>query len=217
MGNSQMVTQIRNDLRAKIISLQLKDGDRLTETRIADRYGTSRTNVKEALKLLENEHLARYVPLKGYFVVGVSDQLVEEIAIIRQSLEATVFKKCLEVITDEELATLRHIADRYILFIQNNMIADANEEANAFYQKVYSICPYKRIISILETYSEYIESFISLSEATKAYWQESAQNSDDLVSAMERRDEAEMLRQIELRHLHLMERRRLFLETLEKK
>ena len=87
MGNSEMVARIRSDLRTKIISLELQDGDRLTEIRIADQYNTSRTNVKEALKLLESEHLAQYVPLKGYFVRGVSAQSIEEIAVIRQALE----------------------------------------------------------------------------------------------------------------------------------
>ena len=217
MGNSEMVARIRSDLRTKIISLELQDGDRLTEIRIADQYNTSRTNVKEALKLLESEHLAQYVPLKGYFVRGVSDQSIEEIAVIRQALETIVFEKALEVITDEDLAALRHICDRYQLFLHNNMIEDANAEAAAFYKKIYSLCPYTRVTSMLETYSEYIKSFVFLSEATRSYWDENIKNFSELVSAMEKRDHQEMLRQLELRHTHLMERRRLVLGTLERK
>ncbi len=63
--------QIFSDIYKKILEKELKLGDQLPpENRLASIYGVSRTTVREALGLLEQEgHIARY-PGKGTFVTS---------------------------------------------------------------------------------------------------------------------------------------------------
>jgi len=60
--------QIARDIEARIVSGQEPQGARLDETVLADRYGVSRTPVREALQLLNATGLIRHEPRRGVFV-----------------------------------------------------------------------------------------------------------------------------------------------------
>ena len=59
---------IADDLEELIFSGQLKDGDRLDEIRLANRFDVSRTPVREALQRLVATGLAEQSPRRGVFV-----------------------------------------------------------------------------------------------------------------------------------------------------
>lgn len=60
--------RLRDELRAEILDGDLAPGERLTAAGLADRYGTSRTPVREALMLLARESLVRMEPHRGAVV-----------------------------------------------------------------------------------------------------------------------------------------------------
>jgi DNA-binding GntR family transcriptional regulator len=71
-----MTSSIADSLRVKIeheiLMFNFKPGDRLDECRLADRYGSSRTPVREALRLLASDGLVRIRPHRGAVVSGLS-------------------------------------------------------------------------------------------------------------------------------------------------
>ncbi|WP_226781266.1 GntR family transcriptional regulator [Oceaniglobus trochenteri] len=60
--------QIARDIEARIISGEVAQGARLDESALAERYGVSRTPVREALGLLNATGLIRHEPRRGVFV-----------------------------------------------------------------------------------------------------------------------------------------------------
>lgn len=60
--------RLRDELRAEILDGDLAPGQRLTAAGLADRHGTSRTPVREALMLLARESLVRLEPHRGAVV-----------------------------------------------------------------------------------------------------------------------------------------------------
>jgi DNA-binding GntR family transcriptional regulator len=71
-----MTSSIADSLKVKIeheiLMFHFKPGDRLDECRLADRYGSSRTPVREALRLLAADGLVRIRPHRGAVVAGLS-------------------------------------------------------------------------------------------------------------------------------------------------
>lgn len=67
--------QAYQDIRQKIISLQLAPGDVIDETALQDELGLGRTPIREALQRLALEKLVSIVPRRGMFVseIGVTD------------------------------------------------------------------------------------------------------------------------------------------------
>ena len=66
---------------------RLKMGEPLPETWLANEVGVSRTPVREALRVLEQDGYIKIVPLKGAFVSEISLEDVREIYDIRKLLE----------------------------------------------------------------------------------------------------------------------------------
>ncbi|MFZ5828321.1 MAG: GntR family transcriptional regulator [Bacillota bacterium] len=70
--------QVYRELKAAILSLELKPGQAIVESVVGELYGISRTPAREALSRLVDEGLVEVVPRKGYFVAPVTLQDVLE-------------------------------------------------------------------------------------------------------------------------------------------
>ncbi|WP_241332452.1 GntR family transcriptional regulator [Burkholderia cenocepacia] len=66
----------------------LQAGDRLVEKDITERFGMSRTPVRETLKRLEAENLMTYEPRRGLTVTRPTHQMIMELYAMREALEA---------------------------------------------------------------------------------------------------------------------------------
>ena len=63
-----------NTLRDAILRGELKPGERLMEMHLANKLGVSRTPIREAIRMLEQEGLAVTVPRKGAQVARMTEK-----------------------------------------------------------------------------------------------------------------------------------------------
>jgi len=86
---SRNVTTIRilTDLRLKIIMQKYQMGNRLIETSLTQEYNASRTSIRTALQVLENEGMIKTLPNGGKEVVGFSKKYAADMYDVRQMLE----------------------------------------------------------------------------------------------------------------------------------
>jgi DNA-binding GntR family transcriptional regulator len=84
-----LAQQIRDMLVVGIVSGELQPGERLVETRIAARYGTSQAPVREALRELEAMRMVETRPRRGTFVRHFVQQTLRESYVVRAALEET--------------------------------------------------------------------------------------------------------------------------------
>ena len=66
-------------LRKDILQGKLQPGEKLSEQKICNLYGLSRTPVREALHQLEVEDLIETIPNRGAYVVGLSAQDIKDL------------------------------------------------------------------------------------------------------------------------------------------
>lgn len=59
-------------LREAILKGELKPGERLMELQLAEKMGVSRTPIREAIRMLEQEGLAVTIPRRGAQVAGMT-------------------------------------------------------------------------------------------------------------------------------------------------
>jgi DNA-binding GntR family transcriptional regulator len=74
-------------LRADLLRGRLAPGEQIVQEALAERYGVSRSPLREALKILEGEGLATYHPHRGYFVTELSLDDLSEVYRLREILE----------------------------------------------------------------------------------------------------------------------------------
>ena len=79
--------QIAEILRKKILSGEIKPGERLIEAEISEEYQVSRGPVREALRQIEEEGLITYLSHKGCIVRELTYEDMQESYLIRSALE----------------------------------------------------------------------------------------------------------------------------------
>ena len=87
-----------------------KPGDRLVESELADRFGVSRTPVREALQRLETQSMLTRDG-RSLIVSSLDHNQLAELYAVRTELEGLAARLAARHATDEELRVLRSMAD----------------------------------------------------------------------------------------------------------
>lgn len=90
--NNNISTAIYNELKFKILNIELLPGSQLAELEIANLYNTSRTPVKNALTRLELEGLVSVRKNVGTFVTKLDPKLILTSLEVRTIIESSLFK-----------------------------------------------------------------------------------------------------------------------------
>lgn len=91
-----VASQVYELIRPEIVNASLRPGEQLSEQGLAQRYGVSRTPIREALLRLTEEDLVRIVPQVGTYVTKISLVTVGEAQFIRQALECAAVRVAAE-------------------------------------------------------------------------------------------------------------------------
>lgn len=103
-------------LKNNIMSLELKPGENISETILAQQLNISRTPIREVLMKLKEEHLVEVKPQIGTYVSLIDKNLIEEAFFMRYYLEIEVMKLACKYFPEDKLAELEKclISQKYI-------------------------------------------------------------------------------------------------------
>lgn len=101
--------QVEDGLRAAIVSGRFLPGDHLPDRMLCETFGTSRSVVREAVRLLEAEGLVTVHANRGPFVAMLSVEEATDIYEVRAALEALAGEGFAVRATDAERAELRAV------------------------------------------------------------------------------------------------------------
>jgi DNA-binding GntR family transcriptional regulator len=86
--HESLVRQIVQGLEQRILEGTLQPGQRVIEEDLCRSLGVSRSPIREAFRLLENEGFVVHEPRKGISVSRVTPEEAEDIYLIRANLES---------------------------------------------------------------------------------------------------------------------------------
>lgn len=100
-----LTQQAYRHIRDEIVQGKLDGRQHLTESYFAERFGISKSPVREALNRLESEGLITILPRRGAFVAELSVHDLEEIFELREALESMVVRDA--VLNEKILSRMR--------------------------------------------------------------------------------------------------------------
>lgn len=103
---------VYRDLRRAIISMDLTPGTPIAEKEITERYGISRTPVREAVLKLAEERLVDVVPKSGTFVSRIPLSILREALVARRALEEVTVRAATSRASQSQIMHLRAIIQR---------------------------------------------------------------------------------------------------------
>ena len=153
-SNSFSLTdEIADVVRERILKGEYEIGEKIKENQIASELKVSRTPIREAFKLLENEGLIDYIPNRGCFAKGFTKQDVDDIYAVREALEELAVRWAVERITPEEITALEEQVD-LMEFYSKKKVLELN---TSFHEVIYASARSRFLAQVLRSYKEYIE------------------------------------------------------------
>lgn len=104
--------QVVEQIRAAIIEGRLKPNDHIVEASLTQQLGVSRTPVREALILLEQDGLVVSHPHRGVFVRNFTTQDVANIFSMRTNLENFAGELIIETLNESDYQHLEQLIER---------------------------------------------------------------------------------------------------------
>jgi DNA-binding GntR family transcriptional regulator len=118
--------KILETIRDAILKGSLKPGERVSEPELAERFGISRTPIREAFRQLESEGYLLVIPRKGAVVASLSERDVEEFYAIKIILEGFAARIAAEKLSDKDIERLEAINEKL------QKLADEGDVKNFF-------------------------------------------------------------------------------------
>lgn len=143
-----------NTLREAILKGELKPGERLMELQLAAKLGVSRTPIREAIRMLEQEGLAVTVPRKGAEVAKMTEKDMEDVLQIREALDELAVSIACEQITREEIEELKETMRE---FEESAKTRDVRKIAGAdvkFHDIIYQATRNPKLVNMLSNLRE---------------------------------------------------------------
>jgi len=125
------------EIKKRIVFLDLKPGEKIFENEIAESLKISRTPVREALLVLENEKLVECDPRLGYMVKRLTTEEIDEYFSIRRVLELFAVPLIIDRITDSEIDALRENIKKAEHFVKQNDLRNIIRYETEFHEILY--------------------------------------------------------------------------------
>lgn len=130
----QVFERLENDI---ILGIYPR-GEILTELKLVEQLGVSRTPIREALRRLEQEHLITDTG-KGSMVLGITEDDLEDIMNIRHHIEALAAYYAAVNITPEGVKELSHIIDLQDFYYEKWDVDHLRQADDAFHDAICSL------------------------------------------------------------------------------
>jgi DNA-binding GntR family transcriptional regulator len=139
-------------VRDRVLSGDLRPGERVRISRIASELGFSDIPVREGVKRLEAEGLLEFETHKGAVVTTLDAHDIEEIFAIRGELEALAVIRASRSINRDQLDHLRELLEQMEQAERDGRLEDYGELNREFHFAIYEAQPYKRLLALIRDY-----------------------------------------------------------------
>ena len=179
-------------LRQAILDFRFQPGERLTEPRLCDLTGVSRTTVREALRHLESEGMVTLEPHVGPVVTLVTAEEARQIYEVRGALESLAVGLFSQHATDPQVQALSDIVDMYPITLAEDDAQVHLDTLDEFYAIVYDGCGNTIVAELSRSVRarvRYIRTMAS-SHYDAKWSKQSVENYQRIIRTVKKRDRA---------------------------
>lgn len=153
-----LADRVFDELEEDILNGKYKEGDILTENKLSELLGVSRTPVREAIRKLEQENIVRSSG-KGVVVLGVNLQDMSDIYEIRLRTEGLASRWAATRITEEGISKLREALDLEDFYTSRHDADHLKSTDTTFHGTIYNNCGSEMLESMLINLHRKIQSY----------------------------------------------------------
>ncbi len=197
-------TLLHDELAARLRTLiqegDLAPGEKLAEQELCDRFGVSRTPLREALKVLAGEKLVEIVPNRGARVVRLTIADLEEVFPVMGALEALAGELACAKITDRQITGIRRLHKDMVKHHRAGNLPEYFRVNEAIHDTILQAANNATLAKMKDGLAGRVRRARYRANMSEQRWTQAVAEHDEILDALEDRD-GPRLGEILKRHL----------------
>ncbi len=186
--NTSLANQVFALIEKNILTGVYPAGELITEPKLSNELGVSRTPVREALTRLEAERLIKQTA-SGMLVLGISSKDVDEMYAVKKAIEPYATVLAIQHMTEEDIARLKEIIEEQEFYVTKSNAEKIKDLDTEFHDVIYEASGSPTFASILSPLHHKLMRFRKVSLQFSDRSTQSVEEHKKIFAAIEAKDE----------------------------
>jgi DNA-binding GntR family transcriptional regulator len=186
-----------------ILTFKLKPGDKLDECRLAEKYGTSRTPVREALRQLSSNGLIEIKPHKGAMVAKLGIRELIELLEVMAELEGACGRLAAKSCLNSDIAAISTALEACVKYAELRDIKSYQRANEVFHDAIYAASRNSTLVKLTLSVRNRVAAYRRLQLEAFSRMRTSAADHEKILRAIQEGlpEEADRLLQVHILNL----------------
>lgn len=182
--------QLTARLRDLILEGELIAGVRVPERELCERFGVSRTPLRESLKVLASEGLLELLPNRGAIVTALTEEDLDELFPVMGALEALAGELACARITEEQIAEVRALHYQMVLHHTRKELPAYFRLNQRIHELIMDAAGNATLSRMYRSLAGRIRRARYIANMSAARWAQAVKEHETILDALARRDGA---------------------------
>ena len=179
---------VADRVRELIEQGDLAPGERISEKQLCDRFGVSRTPLREALKVLASEGLIELLPNRGARVVRLTLKMVKDTYDLMGALEGLSGELACQNISDEGIRAIRALHDEMLKHYRDGNLPDYFQVNQRIHEGILAASGNEVLQETYSNLNQRVKRVRYSKKMTDDFWRRAVQDHEHMILALEARD-----------------------------
>lgn len=188
IGRRPLHDEVADRLRELIMKGELAPGERLNERSLTERFGISRTPLREAVKILSAEGLVKLLPNRGAVVSTITRADAENLVQLIGAFEALGGELACRRATDEQIAEIGELTRRMRACHTDRNLDEFLVCNQRIHEKIIDAGGNAELSDAYRRTAGRIRRAHYMADCSQARWDESMDEHEEILDALVKRD-----------------------------
>ncbi len=181
-----------DQLRDLIVQGELAPETKLNERVLAEKLGTSRTPLREAIKFLASEGLVELLPNRGAVVAPLKPGKMKEVFVVLGALEALAGDLACRNATEADIAEIRGLHYHMLAHHARGELAQYFRYNQQIHIKFMECAGNATLAQVYRGLNAHVKRARYLANLSRERWDKAVQEHEDMLAALVKRDGARL-------------------------
>ena len=181
-----------SQLRDLIVQGELPPGSKLNERVLADRLGTSRTPLREAIKYLASEGLVELLPNRGAVVAALDLGRLKEVFVVLGALEALAGDLACRHATEADIAAVKALYYHMLAYHAAGDLANYFRCNQEIHIKLLECSGNATLAQVYRGLNAHVKRARYMANLSRERWDKAVREHEEMLDALIRRDSARL-------------------------
>jgi DNA-binding GntR family transcriptional regulator len=180
--------ELLNELRRLIVEGEYPPGQRIQERILCERFGVSRTPLREALKVLASEGLIELTPNRGATVSQITAADIDEVFPVMGAIEALSGELAAQRIDEDGLAGIRALHYQMVLHYRLGELPDYFRCNQRIHEKILEAAGNATLSGVYRGLAGRVRRARYFANMSPLRWKKAIEEHEEILAALEARD-----------------------------